>query len=77
MEVRLSALHASCHLSTGRLLALISVRGCVDPRTMVWLEGLSQLKNPVTSSIIKPAIIRLVVVLQLCHLVLPSYPTVD
>jgi hypothetical protein len=26
------------------------VRGGLDPRAIVWLEGLSQLKNPMTSS---------------------------
>jgi hypothetical protein len=37
-------------LPTGRFLVLISVRGCVDPRAIVRLEGLGQLKNPMTSS---------------------------
>jgi hypothetical protein len=32
----------------GRFLVLISVRGWVDQRTIVWLEGLGQLKNPMT-----------------------------
>jgi hypothetical protein len=58
--VRLSA------LNTGRLylqeifLALISVRGLVDPRAMVLPEGLCQRKIPVTSMGIEPATIRLV-----------------
>jgi hypothetical protein len=34
----------------GRFLVLISVRGRVDPRAVVRLEGLGQLKNPVISS---------------------------
>jgi hypothetical protein len=50
MAVRLSALRAGRPLPPRRLLVLISVRGLVDPRAVVRLEGLGQLKNPVTSS---------------------------
>jgi hypothetical protein len=46
--MKLSALGAGCPLLTGRFLVLISVRGCVDPRVIVQLEGLGQMKNPVT-----------------------------
>jgi hypothetical protein len=38
----------------GRFVVLISVKGTVDPRAIVGLEGLDQLKNPITSSGIKP-----------------------
>jgi hypothetical protein len=48
--VRLSAL-CTCHpLPPGRFLVLISVRGWVDPRVVMQLEGLGKLKNPITSS---------------------------
>jgi hypothetical protein len=44
----------------GRFLVLISVRGRVDLRAIVGLEGLDQLKNPVTSSGIKTVIFQFV-----------------
>jgi hypothetical protein len=47
-------------LSLVRLLALISVRGCVDPRAIVLLEKLDQLKNPTASLGIEPTSFRLV-----------------
>jgi hypothetical protein len=61
MAVRLSAWCASHPLPAGRFMVLISVRGWVSPRAIVWLEGLSQLKNPMTSSGLKPATFWLVV----------------
>jgi hypothetical protein len=60
MAVRLPALHASCPLPPGRFLVLTSVRGRVDPRVIVWLEGLSQSKNAMTSSGIDTATFQLV-----------------
>jgi hypothetical protein len=54
MAMRLSALRASRPLPPGRFLVLISARGCVEPRAIVRLEGLGQLKNPMTSSEIEP-----------------------
>jgi hypothetical protein len=55
MAVRLSALHTGRPLLPGRFLVLIYVRGWIDLRTIVRLEGLGQLKNPVTSSGMEPA----------------------
>jgi hypothetical protein len=48
MAARLSALRADRFLPPGRFLVLISVVGRVDPRAIVWLEGLgkSKKKNP-------------------------------
>jgi hypothetical protein len=60
MAVKLSALCAGHLLLPGRFLVLIFIRGWVDPRAMVWPEGLSQLKNPMTSSGIEPVTFWLV-----------------
>jgi hypothetical protein len=47
-------------LPRGWFLVLISARGWVDPKAIVRLEGLGQLKNPMISSGIEPATFRLV-----------------
>jgi hypothetical protein len=56
--VRFSAPRAGRTLPPKTFLVLNSVRGWVDPRAIVRLEGLGQLKNPVTSSGIEPATFR-------------------
>jgi hypothetical protein len=45
MAARLSALHACRFLPPGKFLVLISLRGWVNPKTIVWLEGLGKLKK--------------------------------
>jgi hypothetical protein len=45
MAAMLSALGAARFLSPGKFLVLFSVRGCVDPRAIVRLEGLGKLKK--------------------------------
>jgi hypothetical protein len=74
MAVRLSALQASCTLPPGRFPVLISIRGWVDLRALVRREGLCQLKNPLTSSGIKPTTFQFVAycLSQLCYCVSPD-----
>jgi hypothetical protein len=60
MAISLSALHAGLRLPPERFLVLTAVRGRVDPRVTVRLEGLGQLKNRITTSGIEPATFPLV-----------------
>jgi hypothetical protein len=46
MVMRLSASRAGRPSPPGRFLVLISVRGWVEPRAIVRVEELGQLKNP-------------------------------
>jgi hypothetical protein len=67
MAVRLPALSAGLLLSLGIFQVLISVRGRDDPRAIVLLEGLRELKNSVTSLGIEPATFLLVACLNRLH----------
>jgi hypothetical protein len=49
MGARLSAIRAGRFLPPGRLLVLISIRGWVNLRAIVWLEGLGKLKKSTSS----------------------------
>jgi hypothetical protein len=55
MAMRLSALRAGRPLPPGRFLTLLYIRGRVDPRVIVRLEGLGQLKIPMITSEIEPS----------------------
>jgi len=69
--VRLSAVCTSCLYTQEIFLVLISVRGRVNPRAVVWPEGLCRWKIPMTLSGIKSMTLQLVAecVNQLWHCV--------
>jgi len=50
---RVSVLHTGRLYTQETSLVFISVRGCVDPRTIVQPEGLNQIKIPTTPSGVK------------------------
>jgi hypothetical protein len=60
MAVKLLALRGGRPLPPARFLVLIFVRGCVDPRGIVRLEGSGKLTNQMIQSEIEPATFRLV-----------------
>jgi hypothetical protein len=64
MAVGLTALRVGPPFPVGIFVALISIGGSVDPRAIVQLEGLSQLKIPVTSSGIEPVPFQLIALKQ-------------
>jgi hypothetical protein len=69
MAVRLSALRSGRHLPPpGRFLVLVSVGGWVDPRAIVWLGWLGNLKKETNSSGLEPGIF-LLCLNQLCYCV--------
>jgi hypothetical protein len=64
MAARLSALRSGRPLPSGIFIVLIPVRGSVDERAVVRLEGLGQLKTSLTSSVLVLVLYCTVLVVQ-------------
>jgi hypothetical protein len=60
MTVMFSALRASRPLSQGKFLMLISVSGRIKTKVILRLDGLDQLKNPISTPGIEATTFRLV-----------------